>query len=118
MSSREISKLTGKEHKHVKRDIDVMAKELNLSGPDLGGSEYTCRGNTYTEYNLDKNLTLTLISGYNVKLRNTIVTRWDELEVENKELVAQLQAHRGIPIYSGVHKRIRCDDKHQGGALR
>lgn len=92
MSSREIAKLTGKEHRNVKRDIDAMAKELNLNRSNLSGSEYTYRGNTYTEYNLDKNLTLTLISGYNVKLRNTIVTRWDELEVENKELVAQLEA--------------------------
>ena len=78
MSSREIAELTGKEHKHVKRDIDKLCLEINR--PNLDRSEYTHRGNIYTEYNLDKELTLCLISGYSAKIRMSIIKRWQELE--------------------------------------
>lgn len=82
MSSREIAALTGKEHKHVKRDIDVMCSQLNR--PDLDRSEYEHRGNIYTQYHLDKDLTLCLVSGYNVQLRMAIIKRWQELEEANQ----------------------------------
>ncbi len=78
MSSREIAELTGKQHSHVKRDIERMVVELNY--PNLEGSQYWHNGNQYTQYNLNRELTLTLVSGYNIKLRHAIVKRLDELE--------------------------------------
>ena len=83
MSSREIAELTGKEHRNVMRDIRVMLVELHGEG-GLLSFERTYRhpqnGLNYTEYHLPKDLTITLVSGYNVQMRHRIVTRWMELE--------------------------------------
>ncbi|MGL5390852.1 MAG: phage antirepressor KilAC domain-containing protein [Shewanella sp.] len=87
MSSREIAELTGKEHSHVKRDIEVMCAQLNH--PNLGGSEYAHRGNAYIEYNIDKDLTLCLVSGYSAVMRMKIIKRWQELEQSTKPEIPQ-----------------------------
>lgn len=87
MSSREIAKLTKKQHAHVKRDIENMCAEINH--PNLDSSTYEHRGNVYVEYLLDKNLTLCLVSGYNAKLRIAIINRWQELEEATQKQVPQ-----------------------------
>lgn len=84
MSSREIAELTGKQHSHVKRDIEKMCSEIDH--PNLEGSEFQHNGNAYTEYLLNKSLTLTLVSGYNVKLRHKIVTRLEAIESSKPSL--------------------------------
>lgn len=93
MSSREIADLTEKNHKEVLRDIRRMLEDLgdledsaNLRSPQ--NSEKGWKLSTYTtsqnkqqpEYLLNFDLTMTLIAGYNVKLRNRIIKRWQELE--------------------------------------
>ena len=40
---------------------------------------------TQTSYNLDKEHTLCLVSGYNVQLRMAIIKRWNELEQQAKQ---------------------------------
>ncbi|RIW13860.1 Rha family transcriptional regulator [Vibrio harveyi] len=77
MSSVEIAKITGKPHKNVIRDIRELLKVLDIDGSDL--SHHDNRGYT-SHYNLDKDLTMTLVSGYDAKLRFSIVKRWRELE--------------------------------------
>lgn len=42
-------------------------------------------------FSLDKTHTMTLISGYNVKLRHRIVTRWQELEAQAARPMSQLE---------------------------
>ncbi|MGE8646219.1 Rha family transcriptional regulator [Acinetobacter vivianii] len=81
MSTREIAELTGKEHRHVKRDTEVMLCQLNL--PVKGYAQiwtHPQNGQDYEEYLLDKELTTCLVSGYNVQLRLAIIKRWTELE--------------------------------------
>lgn len=81
MSSLEIAERTGKEHKHVLRDIRVMLE--NLASPDLDSKQYqtlTLPNGMTQEILLDKELTLTLVTGYDVKLRHAVVKRWQELE--------------------------------------
>lgn len=89
MSSREIAELVGKEHFHVKRDCEVMFKELEL---DAEGYIQTWihpqNGQLYTEYNLPKTLVETLITGYSIKLRYQVIERLHELE--NKQLPQDL----------------------------
>jgi anti-repressor protein len=81
MTSREIAELTGKEHKHVLRDIRVMLAELSL--PEQGYAQNWTEpqnGQSYPLLSLPKDLTITLVSGYSVAMRHRIVTRWQELE--------------------------------------
>ncbi|HHY0435692.1 TPA: phage antirepressor KilAC domain-containing protein [Vibrio parahaemolyticus] len=90
MSSREIAELTGKRHDHVKRDIERMREELNP--PNLGSSIFVHNGNEYTQYHLNRDLTLTLVSGYSIKLRHAIIKRLDELEKQSKPQIPQTYA--------------------------
>lgn len=80
MSSREIADLTGKLHTNIIRDIRTMLEDLeddsNLSHVS---EEKDNRGYTAC-FNLPKDLTITLISGYNVRMRHAITKRWMELE--------------------------------------
>ena len=81
MTSREIADLTGKEHKHVLRDTEVMFSELGIQiNGYVQNWTHPQNGQTYPEFVLPKDLTLTLVSGYNVVMRKRIIDRWLELE--------------------------------------
>lgn len=82
MTTREIAKLTGKLHKNVMRDVEWMINRLNFELVDYLDSYVDSKGEKRKQYKLTKDLTLTLISGYDTKLRHTIVKRWQELERE------------------------------------
>lgn len=85
MSSREIAELTGKEHPNVMRDIRVMLEELGedvLRFEDIYSDAY---GRWQPCFNLPKDLTITLVAGYNTKVRHAIVTRWQELEAQQAQ---------------------------------
>ena len=84
MSSREIADLTGKEHFHVKRDIESMFGDLELDTSSFGCIYIDSMNRKQTEYALDKELTLTLVAGYNTKMRLAIIQRWQELEEQAK----------------------------------
>lgn len=82
MSSQEIAELTGKRHPDVKRDIDVMAEQLNLDVSKFAHNYFDSMNRQQIEYALDKDLTMCLVSGYNVQLRMAIIKRWNELEAQ------------------------------------
>lgn len=83
MSSREIAELTGKQHKHVIRDIRSMLDALS-GGPDLGHVREDRDGRGYTTcFYLDKELTETLVTGYSIPLRHKVIKRLHELEQQN-----------------------------------
>lgn len=93
MSSREIAKLTGKQHSHVKRDCENM-----FVGLEMDAKEYIQNwidpqnGQIYTEYCLPKILIETLITGYSYKLRYWVLQRLHDLENKNYFLREQLDA--------------------------
>jgi len=81
MSSREIAELTGKDHRNVTRDIEKMLTDIG-EGVLKFEQTYTNsqNGQTYREFLLPKDLTITLVAGYRSDLRLKIVRRWMELE--------------------------------------
>lgn len=80
MTSKEIAELTGKEHKHVMRDIRAMLDALGQPSDQFWTDVLDSYGRPQPAFALPKDLTLTLVTGYNVVLRNRIVNRWIELE--------------------------------------
>lgn len=82
MSSREIAQLTGKEHPNVMRDIRGMLEELGEDALRFEGIYSDAYGREQPCFNLPKDLTITLVAGYNIKVRHAIVTRWQELEAQ------------------------------------
>lgn len=86
MSSREIAELTGKRHADVMRDIRTMMEALQQNA-DLRS---VCKSSTYVgendqsypQYELDKDTSLTLLLGYDVVARMKVVKRWQQLEAQ------------------------------------
>lgn len=84
MSSREIAELTGKEHKHIIRDIRVMLAELG-DGPNLDHvrEERDARGYT-AAIHLPRREVEILLTGYSIPLRAKVIDRLHELEEQAK----------------------------------
>ena len=80
MSTREIAELTGKRHDHVMRDFREVCEALEITAPSFGASYIDSTGRTLPMFNLPKDLTTTLVSGYSIPMRHKIVQRWMELE--------------------------------------
>jgi phage regulator Rha-like protein len=91
MSTKEISDLTGKQTGHVNRDTEKMLKELGEDVSKFGGIYKDSYGRDQDCYILSKDLTLTLVSGYNVKMRKAIIDRWIQLEEAGNELTKAIQ---------------------------
>jgi phage antirepressor YoqD-like protein len=93
MTSREIAELTGKEHKHVLRDIRTMLAELSMpEGRYAQTWTDPQNGQSYPMLALPKDLTITLVAGYSVVMRHRIVTRWQELEAAQAPVLPQTMA--------------------------
>ena len=110
MSSREIAELTEKRHDNVIRDIYRMFKDLELEIPKKEDSSnlrndhhsdfraiYDYR-NFVSEILLNFELTMTLISGYNVVLRNRIIKRWQELELQQQQIQLAKQSKQLLAL--------------------
>lgn len=81
MSSREIAELCGKIHSHVLRDIRTMIDQIG--NPNLDYKQYQTLSDDIgrtASINLNKDLTMTLITGYRADIRYQVIKRWRELE--------------------------------------
>lgn len=82
------TELTGKQHTNVLADIRSMLEALGLMSADTSARILVPGPNggarTAPAFNLPKDLTITLISGYSVVMRHRIVTRWQELEAQQQ----------------------------------
>ena len=82
MSTRIIAELCEKEHRNVKRDSEVMFQGLQLDALKFEHIYFDSMNRQQTEYLLDEELTMTLVTGYNIVLRNRVIKRWKELELQ------------------------------------
>ena len=82
MTSREIAEITGKQHKHVLRDIRNMEPAWEkITQSKFGLSEYEdSTGRKLPEYQLDKREVLYIATKWNDEIRGRIILRWEELE--------------------------------------
>ena len=80
MSSLEIAKLTGKEHKNVLRDIRTMLEELEIDQLRFERSYLSAQNKQMPCFNLPKHECMVLVTGYSIKLRSAVLRRWQELE--------------------------------------
>ena len=82
MSSREIAEITGKQHKHVLRDIRNMEPAWEkINGSKFGLVEYTDeKGERRPEYQLSKREVLYITTKWNDEIRAKVILRWEELE--------------------------------------
>lgn len=91
MSTRVIADLCEKQPQHVKRDCENMFTSLSLDASRFGHIYFDSMNRPQTEYLLDEELTMTLVTGYNIVLRNRVIKRWKELENYTKSEVTQFQ---------------------------
>ena len=115
MTSLEIAELTGKRHDHVLRDIEAMLSELEIGQPKFGGSYLSEQNKRLPMYTLDSQLTLVLVTGYSVKMRQAIIDRWQELEAINakalhqeaQRVAARYKARMDCPLMTNALKEHR-----------
>ncbi|EFF6318121.1 Rha family transcriptional regulator [Escherichia coli] len=90
MSSLQIAEFTGKKHFHVMRDIREMLYSLGISEESKSGfvEKINNLGFAVKEpvFHLDEELTLTLVTGYDVKRRMVVIQEWKRLKEENEKL--------------------------------
>ena len=80
MSSREIAELTGKNHSDVLRDVRKMLVDLELGESSFAGSYLSEQNKAMPMFNLDREHTDCLLTGYSAKARMLVIKRWHELE--------------------------------------
>ncbi|HAX1687894.1 TPA: Rha family transcriptional regulator [Escherichia coli] len=90
MSSRQIAEFTDKKHSNVMRDIREMYESSGII--DQLKTEFVERINNLgyavkePVYHLDEEMTLTLVTGYDVKRRMVVIQEWKRLKEENEKL--------------------------------
>ncbi|NNR93842.1 hypothetical protein GBT15_18540 [Escherichia coli] len=86
MSSRQIAEFVDKRHDNVVRDIRKMLNELEKDVLKFEGIYLDQYGREKIEYHLDEEMTLTLVTGYDVKRRMVVIQEWKRLKEENEKL--------------------------------
>lgn len=84
MSSFEIAELTGKRHDAILRDIRGLLSQ-GVDAHNFVETYYVDKANRKSPcFNLTKKGCLILASGYDAKLREKIIDRWEELETKER----------------------------------
>lgn len=80
ISSLDVAKYTGKEHKHVLADIRTMFIALKLHSADFSAQYKDSSGRMLPSFNLPSREFYILVTGYDVRMRARLIDRWHELE--------------------------------------
>ena len=60
-------------------DVRSMLESLEIDSAEFSAQYKDSTGRSLPMFNLSKDLTITLVSGYSVKMRHAIVVRWQVL---------------------------------------
>lgn len=122
MSSREIAGLTGKRHADVLRDIKNLVEGLDAelrSGFKLTTYK-DANGQDRPLFDLDKEASMCLVSGYDANTRMKIIKRWQELEESNKkptianpQIAAMMLALEAVDRLEQEQLRLRAEQDRQ-----
>ena len=121
MDSREIAKVTGKQHSHVLSDIKSMLNKLNLA-ESVFRSGYLDKNNQKRVcFILPFFETTILTSGYSVELRAKITQRWIDLElaaialaapatpvIKTRKVTPKLPILVAADIFVAIYKKLRA----------
>lgn len=122
ISSLEIAELTGKQHAHVMRDIRALL-EQGVAESNFGLGEYKDKNNQSRPcYRLTKKGCLILASGYDAKLREKIIDRWEDLETGNATPMYKLpktyaEALRELAYKVEENERLQLENKQQAALI-
>jgi hypothetical protein len=107
MSSREIAEITGKQHKHVLRDIRNMEPAWEkITQSKFGLSEYEdTTGRKLPEYQLDKREVLYVATKWNDEIRAKLILRWEELEKAQTKINPRLTLVEALRAYADEVER-------------
>ena len=120
MTSIEVAELTGKEHKHVMRDIRVLLEQgVHESNFGLTFIVRKLPNNAQRKdpcYNLTKKGCLILASGYDALLREKIINRWEELETKERLSMPALpktykEALKELLVQVEENERLQIENK-------
>ncbi len=89
MSSLQIAEITGKEHRHVTRDISEILGQAEIDASKFGHTYKDSQNRDQKCYNLPRRECDLVISGYSVKYRLAIIDRWQELEAKQSFQIPQ-----------------------------
>lgn len=119
MSSLDIAELTGKRHADVMRDVRNLL-EQGVNERNFALVDYTdAKGEKRPCYELTKKGCLILASGYDAKLRERIIDRWEELETKERQSVQQalpqtyLEALKQLVVAEEEKQRLTLENKKQ-----
>ncbi|TKX32405.1 phage regulatory protein/antirepressor Ant [Campylobacter aviculae] len=110
LTSLEIAELTGKEHKHVIRDIETYLEKVVEGGVSKFGHTHQNPQNKqfYKCYRLPKREVLILVSGYSVELRAKIIDRLEYLENEIRK-----QSYKPLSLKESLKMQLDLLEKNE-----
>jgi phage regulator Rha-like protein len=114
MSSREIAEITGKEHRHVLRDCDILNEHYEkMALPNFGQCSYKAEnGQNYREYLLTRMQTFDLMTGYSIELRIKVNRRWEQLEMATLAKEPEELLYEQVKLLLEQKKRlVRVEEK-------
>lgn len=110
MSSREIATLTGKQHKNVKRDVEVMLEDLKEDKLKFEHIYLDTINRKQSEYLLDREHVECLLTGYSAQLRMKVIRRLRQIEDGSKKE----KSSSGLPEYRRARTlKMSVDAVHQ-----
>lgn len=80
MSSREIARLTGKRHYHIRRDIIRVLRDADIDASTFGYTYKDTYKRNQLAFKLPRRECLLVVSNYSTRLRLKIIDRLEELE--------------------------------------